>query len=598
SKLKESGHYEKFVGRLICKDGSIKNIEVSSSAVYDNGGEFIGSLDIVRDITARLKTDEDIRRRFETMMSERSDELARTNKLLIEKIKQRQEAEDARRASENKIRRIFESLREDYFFYSRDLAGVFVYLSPSIQDVLGYSRKEFAEHATLYRTANPVNDLAADALKQIRNGRNRASFEQEFVAKDGIIHWLDFSEVPLRDESGKIIGAEGVAHDITDRKLLEKEILKTQKLESTGILAGGIAHDFNNLLSAILGNISLAKIYAEPESKVFEKLEQTEKASWRARDLTQQLLTFAKGGSPVTRPESIEEMVKDSAWFTLRGSNVKCAFHAPDDLMAVDVDEGQICQVIQNIAHNADQAMPDGGNFTVTASNVTIDSSSQLPLSDGPYVLISLKDDGPGISKKDLEKIFDPYFTTKRKGSGLGLAISYSIVRSHGGLITATSVKGQGTEFLIYLPATEHKPLAVVKDDGKSLSRKGSGRILIMDDDEIVREIGCEMLEHLGYRAVAVSDGKMAVDLYQEELAAGDPFDVVILDLTVPGGMGGQETIRQLKVINPDVKGIVSSGYANDEILANHREYGFLTIMPKPYKIEGLNEILKNILSE
>ncbi|MBU0674591.1 MAG: PAS domain S-box protein [Proteobacteria bacterium] len=594
SQLKARGHYESFIGKLVCKDGKQLDIEVNSSAIYAED-KIIGSIDICRDITERLKVDAEIKSRLESLVNNRTTDLEKTNRLLIEKIKQRQLAEEAWQASEDKLRRIIDNMRKDYFLYSRNHSGEYAYVSPSIRDVLGYSPHTFQLHSKNFLTTSSLNERALKAIHKCLKGQQQPFIEQEYFDKDGNIHILELSEVPLYDAKGNISGSEGIAHDITNRKKMELELLKTQKLESTGLLAGGIAHDFNNMLSAILGNISLAKIYAEPDSKVYKKLEETEKASWRARDLTQQLLTFAKGGAPVTRPESIELMVKDSAWFTLRGSNVKCDYTAEQGLWSVEVDEGQICQVIQNIAHNADQCMPNGGTFTIHAENTVIDEDSILPIEGGRYVKITLTDTGPGIPKKVLSKIFDPYYTTKKQGSGLGLAISYSIIKNHGGLLTAESKVGKGTTFHIYLPFSGVVPITTHQKEDQVI-RTGTGRILIMDDDQVVREIGKEMLEHLGYRPATASDGDQAIKMYREAMADNAPFDAVIMDLTIPGGMGGQETMDQLLKIDPLVKGIVSSGYANDEIMNNYEQYGFKAIIPKPYKIERLGMVLDSVL--
>jgi signal transduction histidine kinase/CheY-like chemotaxis protein len=393
----------------------------------------------------------------------------------------------------------------------------------------------------------------------------------------------------------KLLIAERERQDKEARRRMEQEALKAQKLESLGVLAGGIAHDFNNLLTGILGNISLAKISLRKDEKAFARLAEAEKASERARDLTQQLLTFSKGGAPVKKTASIAQLVKDSASFATHGSNVRCEFSLPPDLWPVSVDEGQISQVINNLIINADQAMPAGGIIRVTGANVTIGHGDMSPMNEGKYVAISVIDQGVGIDEEHLRNIFDPYFTTKEKGSGLGLATVYSILKSHEGYVDVETKVGAGTVFIIYLPASDSVPEAEMKSDLNELPVTGKGRILIMDDDETIRDIASEIVNHLGYDAAVCADGAEAVELYGMARDSGQPFDAVIMDLTVPGGMGGREAMAKLLEIDPVTKGIVSSGYSNDPILARYREYGFCGVMAKPYKVDDFAEILQTL---
>ncbi|MBI5575878.1 MAG: response regulator [Deltaproteobacteria bacterium] len=406
------------------------------------------------------------------------------------------------------------------------------------------------------------------------------------VSRDGSEHLVSSSYAPIRSLDGNVIGGVLVFRDNTERKKIEEKLQNAQKLESIGVLAGGIAHDFNNLLSAILGNLSLAK--ARRDDSSFDRLAEIEKASLRARDLTRQLLTFSKGGAPVRKTASIVELIRQSAVFVTRGSNVLCKFHFAEDLQPVDVDEGQMSQAINNLVINAVQAMPDGGVIRITAQNVHADPALNSAGLHGNIVKVSIRDEGHGIPPENLSRIFDPYFTTKEHGSGLGLATVYSIVRRHDGQVEVDSGPGSGTTFHLYLPASEKKPEEA--DPAPAPSPAGTGHILVMDDEEFIRMVATDMLSHLGYDVTCARDGVEAIELYRKSMAAGGPFDAVIMDLTVPGGMGGKETIRILRNIDPGVVAIVSSGYSNDPILSEPDRYGFTGIVTKPYTLDTLND--------
>ena len=388
--------------------------------------------------------------------------------------------------------------------------------------------------------------------------------------------------------------AVGIIRDITERKKTETELLKLEKLESLGVLAGGIAHDFNNLLTVILGNISLAQLETDSQSKTYSKLVTVERAVLTARELTQQLLTFAKGGAPIKKTSSLRDIIGESCSFSLSGSNVKCRFSFAEDLMPADVDAGQISQVMHNLILNAAQAMPQGGSIHVSCTNAASGPGGIQPLDQGPYIKISVADQGHGIPKENLSKIFDPYFTTKPKGSGLGLATSYSIVSRHGGYISVESEPGRGAVFYVYLPASR-QPLPLQEARGKA-RMNGAGRILVMDDEELVRTIAGEMLQALGYEPAFARDGEEALALYRDASAAGAPFDAVIMDLTVPGGMGGKDAVRKLLATDPWARVIVASGYSNDPVLAEFRSHGFQGMIAKPFTLEVFSSTLTEVL--
>ncbi len=390
--------------------------------------------------------------------------------------------------------------------------------------------------------------------------------------------------------------AVGIIRDVSERKKTESELMKLEKLESLGILAGGIAHDFNNLLTVILGNISLAQLDASESEPLCKRLSDGERAVLRARELTQQLLTFAKGGAPIKKTASVKEIVKEACSFSLSGSNVKCLFAFAHDLRPADVDSGQISQVIHNLVINATQAMPDGGTLHVTCENTVVPAGTTLPLKPGLYVRISLRDQGTGIPREMLSKIFDPYFTTKPKGSGLGLATSYSIIKKHDGHIDVDSEPGTGSVFHIYLPVS-HRELPAHPSEPHAFVR-GIGKVLVMDDEEDVRSVVGAMLKALGYEPVFARDGAEALAIYQNAAQTGNNVDVVIMDLTIPGGMGGKETIKKMLEIDHRARVIVASGYSNDPVMSSFESYGFSGVIAKPYTMDTLAITLQAVIEK
>ena len=415
------------------------------------------------------------------------------------------------------------------------------------------------------------------------------------LAKDGTERIIADSCAPIRDRESKIIGAVMVFRDITEKRKLEDEVIKAQKFESIGLLAGGIAHDFNNILTAIIGSVSLAKVRAAKGNDVLDLLEELEKASMRAKDLTHQLLSFSKSGAPLKKVVSLEHILKDPAGFALRGSNVQCEFTLQPNLQTVEADEGQIGQVVQNLAINAREAMPNGGTIHIAAENVDIRDTSALPLKPGPYVKVSVRDEGTGIAEADLKKIFDPYFTTKQRGSGLGLTTTYSIVRKHDGHITVESRLGQGTTFIFYLPACGKPAAAPKQADVAPVS--GKGRILLMDDEATIRALGSRVLASSGYEVELAEEGADAVAKYKKALEGGRPFDLVILDLSVIRGMGGKEAIGKLREVHPEVKAIVSSGYSTDPVMSDYKTFGFSSLIAKPYSVRELTETIHRVIT-
>jgi nitrogen-specific signal transduction histidine kinase/ActR/RegA family two-component response regulator len=389
--------------------------------------------------------------------------------------------------------------------------------------------------------------------------------------------------------------------ELSTRRVTEEELLKVRKLESIAALSGGIAHDYNNLLTSIMGNISLAQTYLEHDAKIYGLLNEAQRASILAKDLTRKLITFSRGGAPIKRTVPISPLVKRATEFSLSGSNIKCEFHIPDELWHVEIDETQIGQAIYNLVMNAREAMRDGGRIRVAAENTNMTPGTPT-LKEGKYIRISFKDEGKGIPKKHLKKIFDPYFSTKEKGTqkgmGLGLSICHSIIKGHSGDVDVGSQEGIGATFNIYLPAaqekaSEEKPK---KSPIKATPDIGKGRILVMDDEKMIRHLAGEILNYLGYEVRFSKDGAKAIDVYKGAMASGKPFDAVILDLTVRGGMGGKEAIRKLMEIDPHVTGIVSSGYSDDSVMTDFKKYGFKGVVAKPYSVSEVSMVLDEVI--
>ncbi len=414
------------------------------------------------------------------------------------------------------------------------------------------------------------------------------------VRKDGKEIVIEDSAAPIRDKNSGIVGVVLVFRDTTDKRRIEEEMIKAEKLQSVGVLAGGLAHDFNNLLTAVLGNISMAKMYVDSRSKAFARLGEAESASRRATDLTYQLLTFSRGGAPIKKSASISDIIRESANFTLSGTNVASQFRIAEPIWTVDVDAGQMSQVFNNLIINSVQAMPDGGTVFINVENAMLREKSVAILPEGPYVRITVQDTGSGIPEENLPKIFDPYFTTKEHGSGLGLASVYSIVKRHDGHINVESRPGRGTTFQLYLPALGGIPAELAV--GEIGLVQGQGRILVMDDEQIVRDVSADMLQALGYEVACAKTGAEAVDLYCRAAEENRPFQAVIMDLTIPGGMGGKDAVKKLLAVDPDVKVIVSSGYSNDPIMADYKKFGFKGVIIKPYNIDSFGKMLREVL--
>ncbi len=399
---------------------------------------------------------------------------------------------------------------------------------------------------------------------------------------------------PMHDLAGRAVGVVLVLRDVTLRSRLESELLRASKMESIGVLAGGIAHDFNNLLSVVIGNLSLALMDDQANPAAAKWLREAERSALRAKDLTQQLLTFAKGGEPVRTAVALPDVVREAAQFALHGAAVRCEFDLAPDLRPAEVDKGQIGQVVQNLVINAVQAMPAGGKIQLSLHNETIDRGAVATLPPGNYLRLEVTDSGKGIAPEHLARIFEPFFTTKESGSGLGLATVYSVVQKHQGHVTVESTVGVGTTFRVWLPAARVDPVAASKTAVPFEPMRG--RVLFMDDEEPIRHMTKALLERLGFEVMLTKDGAEAVREYAEARIAGQPYDVVVFDLTVPGGMGGADAMREILKIDPAAKGIVSSGYSSDPVMANHRAHGFRGSVPKPYRIADFSRTIRDVI--
>jgi len=493
--------------------------------------------------------------------------------------------------SEQKFRTLFDKTNDAILIYNLDCSLIEVNRAACAR--LGYSRDELLALPITRFIAQPYASLAKERIKQLKK-TGMAIFESAHIKKDGSIFPIEQSCSLIDFDAQTVILC--VARDISQRKKLDQERLRTQKLESLGVLAGGIAHDFNNLLSGILGNISLAKASLPETGEVADRLLDTEKAVLRAKNLTQQLLTFAKGGAPIKTESSLPEIIQDAAGFAVRGTKAVCEYDFTEGLWLAEVDKGQLGQVVQNLAINAVHAMPEGGAIRIAARNITVKPGELPPLTPGKYALLTVRDHGIGIPPEHLAQIFDPYFTTKQSSSGLGLAVVYSIIANHGGHITVQSEPGKGTLFSIYLPSTGKLPSEEKPAETQPPLTKGYGKILVMDDEELIRNVSTAMLTKLGYEPHTAGDGEEAITRYLQARKDGQPFDLVIMDLTVPGGMGGKEAISHLRKLDPQIRAVVSSGYANDPIMANFSEYGFCGVAPKPFSLQDLSKLLQTIL--
>ncbi len=531
---------------------------------------------------------------LEMRVRERIADLEDANELLTAEIAERKRFEEKLREQYHFLEVLINAIPSPVFY--KDAKGIYQGCNRAFEQYMGRSRGEIIGKSDYDMAPRELADKYHAMDQALFNNTGIEDHETYFVDADGKAHNVIIIKAAYHKTEGTIGGVIGIMLDVTDRRKLEEEQLKMEKLESLGVLAGGIAHDFNNILTGILGNISLARVFLDPSHKSHTQLEKAEKASQRAAELAHQLLTFAKGGVPIKKTVKLRDIVNESVSFILRGSNVHGVVDVPDSLHAVEADEGQISQAFGNIILNAVQAMPSGGNLNIHAENITLADKNGLSLKPGEYVKILFTDKGCGIPYGNRKKIFDPYFTTKSGGTGLGLSSTYSIIKRHDGNIDLYSVVGSGTTFTCYLPSTGETFSEQIADkETFAVGDPMGGSILVMDDEEMIRDIAREILEYLGYQATTCATGEEAVALYKAARESGTPFLAVIMDLTIQGGMGGKEAAQHILAIDPAARLIVSSGYSVDPVMAEYGNYGFSGAVVKPYEAMEIAQVLSAV---
>ncbi len=528
---------------------------------------------------------------------------------MIRDVTERKHFEEKLAAEKNSLAVTLGSIGDGVI--TTDLNGRVLITNPACEALTGWSAGE-----SIGQKLKTIFDIVADgtAKRPMRRSGYRSEAEAilfgtperaTLTARDGTQRVIEQVAAPIADGKNELCGVVLVFRDISQRLRDEAERRKAETLDQLGLLAGGIAHDFNNLLTAIIGNISLIALLLPPDAQLTERLDDAKNASLRARDLAQQLLTFARGGAPIKQTASAAKLIEETVSFSLRGSQSRSEITIEPNLWPAEFDSGQISQVVANLVVNADQAMPDGGTLHINCDNFSVtDGSADAPsgLEPGDYIRIKVQDEGLGIPEQCLKQVFDPYFTTKSKGNGLGLATTYSIVKNHGGLITVESEFQQGATFTVYLPALSAQtflpPAAppVKSHDEEPETMAGSGRVLIVDDEEAIRMLVDFTLSRLGYEVVQAETAQEGIDLYQQALHSDRRFDLVILDLTLPGGMGGKEALKALLEIDPTVNAIVSSGYATDATMSRFEDFGFRGVIAKPYEASALSRMVQQTI--
>ncbi|MDD5223668.1 MAG: PAS domain S-box protein [bacterium] len=548
-----------FETQRLTKDGRLLDVWLTVTKLVDDEGKVIAIASTERDIT-------EIKKHGEELLD-----------------------------SEQKYREIVTRMDEAY--YRCTMEGVLLEHNKAFNRILGFDIEK---------------NLKGEKLPDFwQNPDDRKQYLEEFKAKGLIKNYLINAKkitnekfVALanahlvKDVPERSGGIEGTFIDITDHRRMEKELLKTSKLESLSLLAGGIAHDFNNILTGIMANISIARNMIKPGEEALEPIMDAEQASLRARDLIRQLLLFARGGNQAREFTSLAGLLREVTGFILSGSSVAPRFVISDNLWPIEANAGQIYQVFENLVINAKQAMNKGGILEIRGENIVAGEESAPNLKPGRYVRVSVKDEGEGIPEQNLARIFDPYFTTKKEGSGLGLAVTFSIIKNHGGHIDVGSRVGEGTIFEVYLPALASDEEARVEmiSPGDGQTENGKGKVLVMDDEESIRKTLGRLLGFMNYRVDFAVCGEEAIEMYRKAKESGKNYAAAIMDLTVPGKMGGKEAAGIINEIDPKARLIVSSGYSDEDLMSNYKNYGFIGVMVKPYTVKELQETLERVI--
>lgn len=549
------------------------------------------NLEKEKEIEVRLNVENELekhREDLEETIKDRTKELYQANIELAEQIQER-------KLTERKYQDIFNSTTDAMFLHDA-ATGAIIEVNQAMLEMYGYTNEEVlaVEFEDLSEGVAPYTQVEAREKIRATATAGPQIFEWRAKKKNQELFWVEVALKYSEFEDGQYVIA--VVRNVETRKRDEESRLKVGRLESLGQLAGGIAHDFNNILTVINGNVNMALDDPNIKGETREILDEAGAASTRAGGLTQQLLTFAKGGEPIKMASSLKEVITDSAGFVLRGSKCSAVFHIPDDLYLVEIDPDQISQVIQNIVLNGEQAMANGGLIQITCENVAAADSLEIYGLQGKHVRVKISDSGSGISPQLIDKIFDPYFSTKETGNGLGLAICHSIIAKHHGSISVSSTLGAGSTFTILLPAASSRTMPNKEVVAQPAAAGGASKVMVMDDEDGIRKLAQRAINNMGHEVVLAKNGDEAVQLYSESLHSPAPIDLVVMDLTIPGGMGGKEAAEKILALNPGAKIIVASGYSNDPVMAGYAEFGFCAAIEKPYSLQDLKKMIASFL--
>ncbi|WP_128694697.1 hybrid sensor histidine kinase/response regulator [Methanoculleus taiwanensis] len=579
---------------LISRDGTKRDISVNGAPLRDGRGSIQGAVFVFQDVTERRRIERELdeyRNGLEEVIHTRTVELIAANRQLHCEIADRKRAESALCAEKDFLSVILRSINDGIIVIDPD--GRITLMNPGAETLTG-CRLDRAIGRSIERVLTVTGAHGPMTFADYSDLADRETVTEGLVliASEGSRRIIALTVSTVCKGESEPLGLLLALQDITERRRHEEEVLTSQKLESIGTLAGGIAHEFNNILTSVLGNFTLARMDAAPGT-ASDRLGEAEKGLFRAQRLTQRLLTFSQGGLPVKQTLPIADIIRNTAQCTLRKSDIRYSYHIMEGLWDVEIDEGQISQALADLLVNACEAMTDGGTITISADNRVVEDGDLPLVKPGRYVCIAIEDSGDGIPAEYLPKVFDPFFSTKEQGTGLGLTSTHSIVRKHDGYIDIDSKVGRGTRVSLYLPAGVRVPEGA--DQIHANPESGSGRVLLMDDEEALLEVTAIMLGRLGYEAVPVKSGTDAIEQYRKAMQEGCPFYAVILDLTIPGGLGGKETVQQLLSLDNGVRAIVSSGYSHDPVMSEYQSYGFRGVLPKPYTMAMLQRVLQQL---